>query len=87
MSNYESRPSDLGHKEFLLNHIRKKWGKVHKVYLGRRNFNHSKELRDWCSEQPGHWYHADGYELYYFSDENTAFHFRVRWAGISNPTK
>jgi hypothetical protein len=40
----------------------------------------------WCEEQDGRWYRSEGLDCYYFSEENTAFHFKVRWSGLLNVT-
>jgi hypothetical protein len=62
------------------------WGKIHRIYLGKGKFTYARQIAEWCEEQDGRWYRSEGLDCYYFSDENTAFHFKIRWNGLLNVT-
>lgn len=78
----------MRHRPFVKFVLKKRWGKIHKVFIGKDKAKYSKPIREWCEAQDCRWYRADGYETYYFDKEDIAFHFMIRWGGalINEPT-
>lgn len=75
------RPADMSHKDFMLMQ-KAEWSDFYRIRIGRwkNDYHKTKEIEWWCNEQvKGRWFHSEGYEVYYFEDENSAIHFKLRW--------
>jgi len=75
------RPNELPHKDFMLMQ-KSDWPEFHRVILGKwENVYHTtKEIEWWCNSNiHGRWFHSDSNEVYYFEDQNSAIHFKLRW--------
>jgi hypothetical protein len=71
----------MKHRTFVKFVLKKRWGKIHKVFIGKDKLKYSREIREWCEALDCQWYRADGYETYYFNDPDAAFHFMIRFGG------
>lgn len=80
-SNRLLRPADMSHKDFMLMQ-KAEWPEFHRVILGRwsGNYHKTKEIEWWAKDNVvGRWFHSERHEVYYFEDENSAIHFKLRW--------
>lgn len=86
MSKLQVKPHEMKHRAFIKTVLRKRWPGMkdhsHCVYIGHdRGRVHLKAIGEWCEAQDGEWFYSTNWEKFYFSDPNTAFHFKIRWAG------
>lgn len=75
------RPTDMKHRDFMLMQ-KSEWTEFHRVKLGswKSDYIKTKEIEWWCNENcKGRWFHSDGYEVYYFEDNNSAIYFKLKW--------
>lgn len=81
MDNEVTLPDGTTHREFILGDLRRRWGKVHRVPIGKNR--KVGEILRWCREQPGEWYHSIGGEVFYFENPKVAVFFKLRWASLN----
>ena len=83
--NFVGRPVGMTNRHFIRFVLSKRWNlhpKLNRVYLGKTvGPKNILSIREWMTEQPGQWTCSDGNDCFYFSDQNTAFMFKMRWAG------
>lgn len=58
---------------------------MYSVYIGQKPMN---EVAKWCSEHSSKWQCSREGMIYFFPDNPTAFHCKLRWAGtLIEPTQ
>ena len=81
------RPADIAHKDFMLMQ-KAEWSGFHRIRIGpwKPVYTKAKEVEWWCNENTyGRWFHSEANEVYYFEDENSAIHFKLRWFSEISP--
>lgn len=76
------RHIDISHKDFMFAQ-KAEWKEFHRIPMNEyiaRQYKKQKEIEWWCNEHlTGRWFHSDGFEMYYFDNEDSAVMFKLKY--------